>query len=139
MINQAFAQRFWPGQNALGKRVRTVGRDHQVVGVVKTGKYFSIGEDPKAFVYIPLREDYRGGLILHVRTKGDPAGLMEAMRKKVVRLDATLPVSDLRTMSAALRFALLSARLGASAVSAFAVLALFLPIGILPPQRNLSV
>ncbi len=126
VINQAFAQRFWPGQNPIGKRVRTVGRDHQVVGLVKTGKYFSIGEDPKAFMYIPIRENYRGSIILHVRTSGDPAALMEPVRKEVARLDATLPVSELRPMTAALGFALLPARLGAGAVSAFAVLALFL-------------
>jgi len=126
VINQAFAQRFWPGRDPIGKRVRTAGRDHQVIGVVKTGKYFSIGEDPKAFMYIPIRENYRGSIILHLRTSGDPAGLMEPVRREVAQLDATLPVSDLRPMTAALGFALLPARLGAAAVSMFAVLALFL-------------
>jgi predicted permease len=126
VINQAFAQRFWPGQEPIGKRVRTGARDHLVVGVVKTGKYFSIGEDPKAFMYLPMRQNYQGSVILHVRTAGDAESLTEAIRKEVRQLDETLPVSDLRTMNSALGFALLPARLGAAVVSAFAFLALFL-------------
>jgi predicted lysophospholipase L1 biosynthesis ABC-type transport system permease subunit len=99
---------------------------HQVIGLVKTGKYFSIGEDPKPFMYFPIREFYRGALILHVRTAGDPGSLTEAVRREVRQLDSTLPVSDLRTMNAALGYALMPARLGAGVVSGFAFLALFL-------------
>jgi predicted permease len=126
LVNQAFAQRFWPGQDPIGKRVRTAGKEHQIVGVVKTGKYFSIGEAPRAFMYLPMRQNYTGNLVFHVRTMGDPGSLMEAVRKEVRFLDNTLPVAELKTMNSALGFALLPARLGAAVVSAFAFLALFL-------------
>ncbi len=126
VVNQAFVQRFWPGQNPLGKRIRRGPYDYQVVGVVKTGKYFSLGEDPKAYMYQSMRQLYQGSLNVHIRTSGDPAGLSNAVRDAVRALDETLPVSNLQTMNAAMGFALLPARLGAGAVSAFAILALFL-------------
>lgn len=126
VINEAFAQRFWPGQNPIGKTVRRGDRVYRVIGLVKTGKYFSIGEDPKPFMYLSMREFYRGALNLHLRTAGDPGRLIEAVRREVQQLDASLPVTDLRTMNMALGYALMPARLGAAVVSGFAVLALFL-------------
>jgi predicted permease len=126
IINEAFAERFWPGEDPIGKQVRTSGEDHTVIGVVPTGKYFSLGEDPKPFFYHTLGRYYHGTSTLHVRTAGDPNGLLEAVRREVRELDATLPISDLKTMHAALGFAFLSARMGAGVVGAFAVLALLL-------------
>ncbi|MBM3791723.1 MAG: FtsX-like permease family protein, partial [Acidobacteria bacterium] len=126
VVNQAFAQRFWAGQNAIGKRVRRGPDDYVVVGVVKTGKYFSLGEDPKAYMYQSMRQLYQGSLNVHIRTTGNPESLSNAVREVVRALDETLPVSNLQTMNDALGFALLPARLGAGAVSAFAFLALFL-------------
>jgi len=126
VINEAFAQRFWPGQNPIGKTVRRGDRVHRVIGLVKTGKYFSIGEDPKPFMYMPMREFYRGALILHVRAAGDPGRLIEGVRGELRQLDPSLPISDLRTMNMALGYALMPARLGAAVVSGFALLALFL-------------
>lgn len=126
VINEAFAQRFWPGQDPIGKRVRTGGKDQQVIGVVKTGKYFSLGEDPKSFFYFPLEQNHRASVFLHVRTSTDPDSLLETVRREVRVLDDKLPLSDLRTMHAAMGFALLPARMAAGVVSAFAFLALFL-------------
>lgn len=126
VINENFAKRFWPGQDPIGKRVRTAGREHLVIGVVRTGKYFSLGEDPKAFFYLPLEQNHRASFFLHVRAAVDPAGMLETVRKEIQSLDSKLPVSDVRTMHAALGFALLPARMAAGIVSAFALLALFL-------------
>ena len=126
VINETFAERFWPGQDPIGKRVRTGGQDCQVVGVARNGKYFSLGEDPKAFIYLPMEQRYRSGFYLHVRTAGDPGSMLETVRKEVRALDDKLPMSDLRTMNAALGFAYLPARMAAGVVTAFAILALFL-------------
>jgi macrolide transport system ATP-binding/permease protein len=126
VINETFAQRFWPGQDPIGKHVRRSTKDYLVIGVARNGKYFSLGEDPKSFLYLPMEQIYRASFILHVRTAVDPGGFLETVRKEVQGLDDKLPVSDLRTMHAAMGFALLPARLAAGVVSAFAFLALFL-------------
>ncbi len=126
VVNETFARRFWPGQDPIGKKVRTGGQDCQVVGVARNGKYFSLGEEPKAFIYLPMEQRYRAGVYLHVRTAGDPGSMLETIRREVRALDDKLPMTDLRTMNAALGFAYLPARMAAGVVSAFAFLALFL-------------
>jgi len=128
MVNESFAKRFWPDRNPIGRKVRASGpgSEFEVVGVVKDGKYFSLGEDPKPFMYFSHAQRYAGDMILHVRSAGAPGALLPAVRREIGALDRQLPVSDLRTMKAALGFALLPARLAAQAVSAFAFLALLL-------------
>jgi hypothetical protein len=56
IINDNFARRFWPGQNPLGRRINTVGRTVEVVGVVKSGKYRSLNEPPRTFIYFPYQQ-----------------------------------------------------------------------------------
>ena len=127
MINEAFAERFWPGENAVGKRVQARGADREVIGVVPTGRYFSIGEDPKPFYYLPRAQVYRGqGTFIHVRTASDPVAYLSVVREAVAALDSTLPVSDLSTMRGTLGLAYLPARMAAGVVGSFAVLALLL-------------
>jgi len=126
MINETFAKRFWPGQDPIGKHIRTAGKDGLVIGVARNGKYFSLGEEPKAFFYLPLEQIHRASFYLHVRTSMDPESLIATVRREVQALDDKLPLSDLKTMNAALGFALLPARMAAGIVSAFALLALFL-------------
>jgi hypothetical protein len=56
VVNQEFARRFWPGQDAVGKHVRfggSAGRLIEVVGVAKDGKYLSLTDTPRPFVYTP--------------------------------------------------------------------------------------
>ena len=129
VVNQQFADRFWPGQDPVGKHVRTSGKEHTVIGIVENGKYVSLGEDPKAFMYYSLLQRHDGSTVLHVRTAAEPTALMTAVRNEIRSLDPLLPVSDLKSMERALGFALLPARLAAGVVSAFAVLALFLAAG----------
>jgi predicted permease len=126
MINQAFADRFWPGDNPVGKQVRTWGEDYEVIGVVPTGKYTSLGEDPKPFYYMSMNRFYSGAFFIHVRTAGDPSPMLETVRRQVLELEPTLPVSDLQTMHEALGIAFLPARLAATVVTGFAALALTL-------------
>ncbi len=126
VVNRAFADKYWPGADPLGKRVNTFGGEHVVVGVAATGKYFSLGEAPKPYMYLPIERYYDGSRVLHVRTAGDPTPLLEAVRREIQALDPNLPVRDLKLMKAQLGFVLFPARLAAVVVSVFAVLALLL-------------
>ncbi|MCP4664327.1 MAG: ABC transporter permease [bacterium] len=126
IVNEAMARRYWPGRSPIGERLETFGDDHEVVGVVRTGRYGTLGEDPRPYFYVPIDRYYRGVGTLHVRTGGDPTGMLEAVRREVHALDETLPVYNLKPMDEHLGFMLLAPRMLAVAVTAFASLALLL-------------
>ena len=126
IVNQQFANRFWPGEDAIGRTVRTGGEDREVVGVVPTGKYFSLGEEPSDFMYFPQAQEWSFPMTAHIRTAGDPNALAAAVLQEVRRLDASMPVADLRTMTSTLGVSLFPARLGGAALGIFGILGMIL-------------
>ena len=86
IVNEAFAQRFWPDQDAVGRTVKVNGRDLTVAGVVKTGKYRALNEPPEPFYYLP-NEQARSALDLGlcVRYAEGPALGAEAMTRALQR------------------------------------------------------
>jgi predicted permease len=101
VINKTMADRLWPNQDAIGKRFSTKGAAGpflQVVGIVATGKYFSIGEDPRPFFYRPLSQQYSSMATLQVRTAGDPAAMLPELERTIQGLAPDLPVFDVETM-----------------------------------------
>ncbi len=137
IINETFARRFWPGQSAVGRRFRTgsEGPLIEVIGVARDGKYFSLGEEPRPFVYRPLLQSYIGDAsndgTLIVRTAGAPSVIISAVRREIEQLDASLPVFDVKTLTEHMRLSLFPLRVGAAIVGGFGLLALLLAaIGI---------
>jgi predicted permease len=131
VINQRFADHFWPGKDPLGRVVHTGGTDHVVIGVVPTGKYVRLGEDPTAYMYFSLLQHFSSGRIIQVRTTGDPSAFLPTLRSEVGTLDPAMPLSDVRTMEAHLGIALLPARLTGVVLGIFGLLGLGLAaIGI---------
>ncbi len=126
IINKRFADRFWPGESAIGKTVRTASEDREVIGVVETGKYRSLGEDPTEFMYFPHREIFAYDMALVARTRSDPSAVLNQIRQKVRTLDAEMPVFDVRTFEDHMGLALLPARLGGFVLGIFGVLGLVL-------------
>lgn len=130
IINEAFAKKIWPGENAIGKHFRTKKdeADIEVVGVTRTGKYFFLYESPQPFVYFPLAQHYVSSANVFVYTQNDPQAMVSAVRDQIRQLDATLPVFGVTTMEAHVKYGkpLLPARLGAMLVGAFGVLGLVL-------------
>lgn len=129
IVNEAFVRRFWPGQNALGKRLNFGGPAEpfwDIVGVVKDSKYFSLGEDPQPYLYFPMLRDGEGEAALVVRTSSDPHSILNAIRHEVHQLDANLPVFDTKTMRAHMQLSLFPLRTGAWIAGSFALVALLL-------------
>ncbi|MDE3151886.1 MAG: ABC transporter permease, partial [Gemmatimonadota bacterium] len=126
IVNEQFVHRFWPGQDAVGRTVHTHGRDWTVVGVVPTGKYFSLGEPPTAYYYTPEAQDWSFGMSIAVRTRGDPQAIVPSLRSAVAALDPNMPLSDVRTMESHLGIALLPARVTGWALGVFGLLGLLL-------------
>ena len=101
VVNQQFAQHYWPHQDPIGKRFRLVDADKtwvQVVGLAKTSKYLFIAEPPTEFVYLPYRQKNQERMIMVAQSAGDPASLVGPLREIVRGLDANLPIYNVRTM-----------------------------------------
>jgi predicted permease len=128
VVNRRFAERFWPGESALGRIVHTSGADRRVVGVTEDGRYNTLGEEPLAFMYLPHAQAFNYAMTLHVRTADPTAAgrIATALRQEIRTLDPDLPVYDVRTMENHLGIALLPARLGGFGLGLFGGLGLLL-------------
>lgn len=126
IVNQRFAERFWPGESAVGKIVQTAGADRQVIGVMETGKYRSLGEEPSEYMWFPQREQFRTGMTVVARTRSDPNVVLRRIRDIVRAADPQMPVFDVRTMEDHMGVALMPARLGGSVLGLFGLLGLML-------------
>jgi predicted permease len=128
IINEAAAKRFWPGQNAVGKRFRFFGDEayREVVGIVATTVVGNLGEEPQPQFYLPLRQSYADSATLYVRTQADPASVLNAVRQAVQNLEPNLPLTNVQTMREVLQLGLWAPRMGAVLLGIFGVLALLL-------------
>ncbi len=127
MINETLARRLWPGEDPIGKRLRLggpSGPEAEVIGLAGDGKYATIGENARPYIYQPLLQSYSSKMTLVVRTTGNPEALSAAIRERIQSLDPNLPVAQITTLAGQVDFALFPARLGAALLGAFGLLAL---------------
>lgn len=102
IVNEQFARHYWPGQDALGRRIRVVEGDPgwvEIVGIAKMSKYVFIAESPTDFLYLPYRQARPRPTTMVAQSTGDPASLVGPLRDMVRGLDANLFPFDVRTMS----------------------------------------
>ena len=134
VINEAMAKAFWPGKNALGEHFHVDWSGSpaiEVVGIVPTGRYVMLTEDPRPYFYLPLAQRYEMPATLVVRAAADPSGLVPGVRNAVHQLDPDLPVYDLLTFEDHLNqsaLALMPMRMGTTLATVQGVLALLLAI-----------
>jgi predicted permease len=126
IINETMAERYWAGRDSVGGRFRFGRKWRQVVGVAKDGKYQTLNEAPRPYFYVPLFQNYREGVTLHVRAAGDPTALVSPVRDEVQALDPNLALLDVTTLSENMLVALAFQRMGAVLLGVFGVLALTL-------------
>jgi predicted permease len=128
VINDTMAQRFWPGQEAIGKRFTFFGDEAftTVIGVARNAVYNGVGEDPIPFIYQPLRQNYSPQAALHVRGASDAAGLAGIVRREVQQIDPTLSVFNVRTLEDQASDALAPLRINVIVLATFGGLALML-------------
>ncbi len=132
IINDAMARQYWPGQDPLGRRVVIGGDDPKnrqicvVVGVVKTGKYRTLGEDPQPFMYQSYWQNYLPRVRLVVRTQAEPVSVIAGMRHAVQALDPNLALYDVETMKQLMLLPLFPAHAAGLLLGVFGGLALLL-------------
>jgi putative ABC transport system permease protein len=134
VINRTMAERFWPGQEALGKRFKIGSSDSpnplmMVVGVVGDVRQSSLDQVLKPEMYVSHLQDRRFFAIprdLVVRTTGDPLAMAAAVRAEIWKLDKELPLYQVRTMEQILSASVVGQRFNMLLLTVFAALALLL-------------
>ncbi len=106
IVNEAFVKQWLGGGNPIGMRFG-VGWgpgskiDIEIVGVARNAKYSDVKRAPEPMYYVPYRQQTDpGSLTYYVRVGMDPKPLMEASRRELAKLDATVPIAELKTMEA---------------------------------------
>jgi ABC-type antimicrobial peptide transport system permease subunit len=104
IVNQTFVNHFLPGKKALGMHFGfgsgKVQMDHTIIGVVADSKQTTIRSQIKPFIYLPyLANDHLSSLTFYVRVDSAPEVVIPEIRRLVHQLDASLPVSELRSMT----------------------------------------
>jgi predicted permease len=128
IINETMAHRFWPQEVPLGKTFRLNDRVVRVIGVAKNVKYRTIGEDPEPHIYIAYEQNYEPSMTVFVRTKGNPALLLESVQREVRSIRPDIQGFFARTLEQHASFAMLPAQLAAWLSGIFGSIALILSI-----------
>ena len=129
VINETMAKRFWPDQDAIGKRFKFFGQDNfqQVVGIARDSKYNFIGEDPTPYIYQATTQVYQPQLSLFVKAP-NPQAVIGTVRGEVQQLDRNLPLTGVFTLNAIFDQSLWAPRMGAWLLAVFAGLSLVLAV-----------
>ena len=135
IINEALARRYWPGGNAVGKRVR-IGRGCErgeggrakIVGVVKNALYTSLDSNERPYVFLPIEQRFAPYVALLARTGGNPMRYATVLRNELRRLDGRLRIYEIDAIEDEMDQSLWQVRWEASVLGAFGALALVLAI-----------
>jgi predicted permease len=132
IVNETMAEKYWPGEDPIGKRFRLYNPTDpvvEVVGVARDSKYVLVFESPRPYLYLPLERD-ESLRTLHVRAFGDPAALAPRLEREIKDLAPDMPIADLRTLNQSLGgiFGYLIFRLGAIQASGMGLIGLLLAI-----------
>lgn len=129
IVNEKMAQILWPDESAVGKRI-FIGSESrnalEVVGVVKTGKYRALAEDPRPFFYYSMDQFRPRTMALVIRGSVDPRSLVGAIRSEVQAIDRRVPVFGVKTMDEHKTYALWAPNMAATFSLAFGVVAILL-------------
>jgi predicted permease len=128
IINEAMAERFWPGEDALGKRFKFYGDDEfqEVIGIVETVKIVTLGEDPQPCAYLSMKQRFNDTMTLYLRSEGEPGAVLGAARREVRALAAEIPITNVWTISEVIDQSLFAPKLGAALLAVLGLLALAL-------------
>jgi len=101
IINETMAERYWPGQDPIGRKFQFAGDFRpwmQVAGVVKDGRYLGVSDRPQPYFYVPLEQNYGSSEVLLVRSRAAAETVMAEVRKEIGALAPGLPVTGVETM-----------------------------------------
>ena len=133
VINQAAARTLFPGEQAVGKRLKFLGEDfmREVAGVCGDKVTITIGEVPQPVIYLPLAQDFQPFMVVDVRSRTAPDAVLPAALAEVHRLNSALALTFPQTIQQLIAAGLWAPRMGAALFGIFGALGLTLAaIGI---------
>jgi predicted permease len=125
VINETMARRYWK-EDPVGLTIEIDRRQRRVIGVAKDGKYRTLGEQPRDYLYLALKQNHTPWVYLFVRTAGTPDAMTAPILQQIQVLDADLPAFDIKTMAAHVGLSLLPSRMASAVFGSFGILALIL-------------
>ncbi len=127
IVNETFANRFFPGRNPIGRKIRCEGNQATVVGLVKDSKYHTPIEGPTPFFYIPFRQWFGPGLnfSIFIKTAGDPLRMTPVLRREALALNQDA-IFTTRLLSEATTGSLFAQRTAASLLGVIGGISLLL-------------
>jgi putative ABC transport system permease protein len=128
IVNQAFAKRFFHGQNPVGRKVRADGKWRTVVGMARDSKYFSPAEPARPFFYLPFRQSYQDSPELYflIRTATPPEQSIALLRRLVAETDPAAAAFHGVALSEYTEVATFGQKVAANLMSALGLLCLVL-------------
>lgn len=133
IVEQGLAERLWPGEEPLGKRLKVSDSTdseawREVVGVVRDIKHQSLDSESRGHLYLPFAQNPLAMMTLVLRTAGEPARLANGAREAVWSLDRNQPIADASTMDEVIARSVAQPRFNTILFSIFAGVALFLSV-----------
>ena len=128
VVNEAFARRFWGDADPIGKRLSSGGPEGswmEVIGLARDGKYVTLAESPRPYVFYPQLQ-MPSGVTLLVRTSGEPMDLAAAVRREVATVSPDWLTERVSTVEEHIGVSLLPQRIAAGVLGAFGTIALLL-------------
>ncbi|HEV2616750.1 MAG TPA: ABC transporter permease [Candidatus Acidoferrales bacterium] len=132
IVSRNLAERMWPGENAVGKRISLPSLEGpprpplEIVGVAADCKYLSLTEPAPLIMYVPFFQGYSGRATIALHTALPPGVALAELHQAVADLDKTLPVFEAKTMQDKLAFSVWQQEMASSLIGAFGLLAVFL-------------
>jgi len=136
VINQTMARTYWPGEEALGARIRfgdggPAQPAYTIIGIVGDVKQMGLDAPPRPEMYFPVTQQAPGGSFFWprtfvVRTAGDPYGLVADIRRAIAEVDPDQPVANIRTLNEVLDSEVSGRKIQTTILTAFAISALLL-------------
>ena len=128
IINEAMAKKFWPNQEAIGKRFHFFGDTGllEVVGIARNSVVDAIGEVPPPLVYLPVTQDYAPAATIQVQTTGKPEAVISGVRAQIQSLEPNLAITNVQTIGQIIDQGLWAPEMGAALLALFGGLGLVL-------------
>jgi predicted permease len=126
IVDETAANRYWPGQNPIGKKLSIWGRTFIVIGEVKNSKHQFMNERPEPTIYMNFFQRADNETILQVKTRGNPEYMANIVEEAIHQVDRQLPVFDVRTMRETTQMAKIFAVMQSTFAGMFALIALVL-------------